>query len=175
MTPRPEAMSAELPLDWILEKTPKGRDELATRAHHLLPGQRNLLIMADGRRAVSELLKAGTDPQRCMQVLRALFDEGFLVRSDSAAAASGFAPLPTAAPAAAPVPPGSTPHATLIALVQEQFGAHAPRLLQKIEQHPDTPEGRAAAVQSCAKFIRLFIDEKQADLFVRRAQELQQE
>jgi len=30
-------------------------------------------------------------------------------------------------------------------------------------------------VQSCAKFIRLFIDEKQADLFVRRAQELQQE
>ncbi len=175
MTPRPEAMSVELPLDWILEKTPKGRDELATRAHHLLPGQRNLLIMADGRRAVSELLKAGTDPQRCMQVLRGLFDDGFLMRSDSASAAPAMAAAAAVSPPTTAASAATTPHALLIALIQEQFGAQAPRLVQKIEQHPDTPEGRAAAVQACAKFIRLFIDEKQADLFVQRAQELPQE
>ena len=65
-----------------------------------------------------------------------------------------------------------TPHALLIALIEEQFGAQAPKLVQKIEQHPDTPEGRAAAVQACVKFIRLFIDEKQAQAFAQRAQEL---
>ncbi len=51
---------------------------MATRANHQAPGQRNLLIMADGHRRVSELLKAGTDPERCMQALRGLCDDGYL-------------------------------------------------------------------------------------------------
>ncbi len=159
-------MSAELPLNWILEKTQKGRDELATRANHLAPGQRNLLIMADGHRRVSELLKVGTDPERCMQALRGLCDDGYLVRN--AAATPSDAPDSLFAADSAQ----QTPHALLIALIEEQFGAQAPKLVQKIEQHPDTPEGRAAAVQACVKFIRLFIDEKQAALFSQRAQEL---
>lgn len=159
-------MSAELPLDWILEKTPKGREELATRAHHLLPGQRNLLIMADGNRPVAELLKAGADPERCLLALRGLLDDGYLVRN--AAASPSVAPVSLFAADA----PQQTPHGLLIALVEEQFGAQAARLVQKIEQHPDTPEGRAAAVQACVKFIRLFIDEKQAQAFAQRAQEL---
>jgi len=164
-SPRPKWMSAELPLNWILEKTQKGRDELATRANHLMPGQRNLLIMADGHRPVSELLKAGTDPERCLQVLRGLVEDGYLARS---AAVSTGSPDSVFATGAAP----QSPHALLIALVEEQFGAQAPRLVQKIEQHPDTPEGQAAAVQACVKFIRLFIDERQAEVFARRAQEL---
>lgn len=163
--PHPEEMSADLPLDWILEKTPKGREELATRANHLMPGQRNLLIMADGHRPVSELLKAGTDPARCMQVLSGLVQDGFLTRAQSSAA---DAPLSAFAAAS----PQQTPHALLIALIEEQFGAQAPRLVQKIEQHPDTPEGQAAAVQACVKYIRLFIDQKQAAVFAQRAQEL---
>ncbi|MEW6561333.1 MAG: hypothetical protein AB1412_14200 [Pseudomonadota bacterium] len=161
-------MSADLPLDWIFEKTPKGRDELATRAHGLLPGQRNLLIMADGHRPVAELLKAGTDPQRCMQALRGLIDEGYLILSAGGTAGA----LPRATVGVAASPTATDPHALLIALVEEQFGAQAPRLVQKIEQHPDTPEGRAAAVQACVKFVRLFIDEKQASAFAQRAQEL---
>ena len=165
-SPHPKCMSAELPLNWILEKTQKGRDELATRANHLMPGQRNLLIMADGHRRVSELLKAGTDPERCMQALRGLCDDGYLVRNAAATPADGPDSLFAADPAQ------QTPHALLIALIEEQFGAQAPKLMQKIEQHPDTPEGRAAAVQACVKFIRLFIDEKQAALFSQRAQEL---
>ncbi|MDY0330829.1 MAG: hypothetical protein RBR52_10075 [Thiomonas sp.] len=163
-------MSADLPLDWIFEKTPKGRDELATRANGLLPGQRNLLILADGHRPVHELLKAGADPQRCMQALCGLIDAGYLVHTaeDAAQAAHG------ATPSAAANPSAASPHALLIALAEEQFGAQAPRLVQKIEQHPDTPEGQAAAVQACVKFIRLFIDEKQAAAFAQRAQELLQ-
>jgi len=164
-SPRPKWMSAELPLNWILEKTQKGRDELATRANHLMPGQRNLLIMADGHRPVSELLKAGTDPERCLQVLRGLVEDGYLARST---AVSTDSPDSVFATGAAP----QGPHALLIALVEEQFGAQAPRLVQKIEQHPDTPEGQAAAVQACVKFIRLFIDERQAEAFARRAREL---
>lgn len=162
----PELMSAELPLDWILEKTQKGRDELVTRANHLMPGQRNLLIMADGHRPVGELLRAGTDPQRCMLVLCDLFEAGYLVQSAGT--------LPTGSPVASSAAPAlqHAPHTLLIALVEEQFGEQATRLVQKIEQHPDTPEGHAAAVQACVKFIRLFIDEKQAAAFALRAQEL---
>jgi|GEM_PF-704966 len=163
-------MSAELLLDWILEKTPKGRDELATRAHHLMPGQRNLLILADGHRPVSELLKAGTDPQRCMQVLGGLVADGYLVRRADDPAGPISSPPPGAIASAGAA--AASPHALLIALVEEQFGAQAPRLVQKIEQHPDTPEGRAAAIGACVNFIRLFIDEKQASAFAQRAQEL---
>ncbi len=165
-------MSAELTLDWILEKTPKGREELATRAHHLMPGQRNLLILADGHRRVDELLKAGPDPERCLQVLRGLFEDGYLARN-AAASAPEAADAPFAAPAGGKTQQSSL--ALLIALVEEQFGVQAPRLVQKIEQFPDTPEGRAAAVQACVKFIRLFIDEKQAAVFSQRAQEMLQQ
>lgn len=157
-------MSEELPLDWVLEKTPKGREELATRSHQLLPGQRNLLILADGHRPVRELLKAGTDPQRCLQALQWLIEAGFL-------ALCADAPTPGAAVASGSTQTAPVVHAQLIALVKEQFPAQASRLVQKIAPHPDTPEGRAAAVQACVKFIRLFIDERQADLFATRAQE----
>lgn len=160
-------MAAELPLDWVLEKTPKGREELATRSHRLHPGQRNLLILADGRRPVRELIKAGTDPQRCLQVLQGLIDDGFLALcADAPAPDAGFSMSAFAAM-------GTAAHAQLIALIEEMFPAQSARLVPKIVQHPDTPEGRAAAVQSCVRFIRLFIDEKQADAFALRAQELQ--
>jgi len=170
-------MPAELSLDAVLEKTAKGRDELATRAHHLQPGQRNLLILADGQRPVRELLKAGVDPQRCLQALQGLIDDGFLAFS-SALPAAASAPASAAvgpaqaSPAAEPAATSPAAQARLIALVEEQFGAQAPRLVQKIMQYPDTAEGCAAAVQACVRFIRLFIDEKQADVFAQRAQEV---
>lgn len=161
-------MVADLPLDWVLEKTPKGRDELATRAHRLQPGQRNLLIMADGKRPVAELLKAGADPERCRAAVGGLIEDGFLQR------VSGLGselPVPSVSATAANAGQAQT-HLLLIALAEELFGAQAPRLVQKIEQHPDTPEGHAAAVESCVKFVRLFIDEKQAETFAQRAHTL---
>ncbi len=157
-------MVADLPLDWVLEKTPKGRDELATRANRLQPGQRNLLIMADGRRPVVELVKAGPDPERCRATLAALIEDGFLQRI---AGIGGELPV---VPAAASGP--ADRHLMLVALAEELFGPQAPRLVQKIEQHPDTPEGHAAAVESCIRFVRLFIDEQRAEVFARRARTL---
>lgn len=159
-------MVADLPLDWVLEKTPKGRDELATRAHRLQPGQRNLLIMADGKRPVAELLKAGADPERCRAAVGGLIEDGFLHRVKGL---GGELPVPSAPAADAGQ---AQTHLLLIALAEELFGAQAPRLVQKIGQHPDTPEGHAAAVESCVKFVRLFIDEKQAEAFARRAHAL---
>jgi len=145
-------MSAELPLNWILEKTPKGRDELATRANHLTPGQRNLLIMADGNRRVAELLKAGADPERCLLALRGLLEEGYLVRN--AAAFSPDAPVSLFATDA----PQQTPHALLIALVEEQFGAQAPPgwcrkssntpIPRKAEPPPCKPASNSSACSS---------------------------
>lgn len=41
----------------IYDKTAKGREEIATRRHHLAPRLRTLLVMVDGRRSQQELLK----------------------------------------------------------------------------------------------------------------------
>ena len=40
----------------IYEKTEKGREEIATRLHHLPVRLRSVLVMIDGRRPVSELM-----------------------------------------------------------------------------------------------------------------------
>jgi len=42
-------------LDTVLVKTPRGREEIRTRAHPLSALQRRLLILADGRRTVGEM------------------------------------------------------------------------------------------------------------------------
>ncbi|WP_332877759.1 hypothetical protein [Massilia sp. S19_KUP03_FR1] len=41
----------------VYEKTDKGREEIATRKHHLSVRLRSVLVMIDGRRPVSELLQ----------------------------------------------------------------------------------------------------------------------
>lgn len=44
--------------DAVLLKTPRGREEIRTRAYGLSPIARRLLIIADGRRTVAELAAA---------------------------------------------------------------------------------------------------------------------
>lgn len=41
----------------ILVKTPRGREQIRTREHPLSALQRRLLILADGRRTVSEMTR----------------------------------------------------------------------------------------------------------------------
>lgn len=41
----------------ILVKTPRGREQIRTRAHPLSALQRRLLILADGRRSVDEMTR----------------------------------------------------------------------------------------------------------------------
>ena len=40
----------------VFDKTGKGREEIATRVHHLAPRQRTLLLLVDGKRDATELM-----------------------------------------------------------------------------------------------------------------------
>ena len=42
--------------DTVYDKTDQGREEIATRAHHLAPRLRTLLLLVDGKRATTELM-----------------------------------------------------------------------------------------------------------------------
>ncbi|MHB1668260.1 MAG: hypothetical protein ACYCSR_05245 [Thiomonas sp.] len=143
---------------WILEKTPKGRDEVVSRAHHLPPPIRSLLILADGQRTARDLLSASTDPLRSQASLSMLLDEGFL----QAVAQPAEPPLEWADIQESDRKP------LLMALVRQMFGAQA-KLLQKFELAQDDPASLKAAIDASCKFVRLFIDGPQADVFQRRA------
>ncbi|MDZ7749711.1 MAG: hypothetical protein U5K43_13630 [Halofilum sp. (in: g-proteobacteria)] len=67
--------------DTVLLKSPRGREEIGTRAHALSPLARRLLIMADGRRSVAELaaeLDRTARDDAVQEALQLLFDDGYL-------------------------------------------------------------------------------------------------
>lgn len=182
-------------LDSILEKTPLGRDELATNAHRLSPVVRGVLVLVNGQRRIADLLACAGDRARWQEAISTLLGEGF-VRQVEPGASAGPAPdvsarqadaqtgASTQLPASTQYPPSmfATPEpedaaegdlrAMLCALATRAFGKQADKLVQKLRAADDTPESLSAAVESCAKYIRLFLDEKKADAFLRRAQDL---
>lgn len=81
--------------DAVLLKTPRGREEIRTRAHGLPPIARRLLIIADGRRTVAELAAAldreATDAE-LRDAFGQLLDGQYLHVSDARAAGGHSAP-----------------------------------------------------------------------------------
>lgn len=79
----------------VLLKTPRGREEIRTRAHGLPPIARRLLIIADGRRTVAELAAAldreATDAE-LHEALGQLLDGQYLHVGDARAAGGQSAP-----------------------------------------------------------------------------------
>ena len=94
----------------FFDKTAKGREEIATRGHHLAPRLRTLLLLVDGKRDTVDLMAKvgglGLDEKALVELL-----EGeFIKVSDGAAAATAAAPAapPMSADAQiADVPQGS--------------------------------------------------------------------
>lgn len=67
--------------DTILLKSPRGHDEIRTRAYGLPPLARRLLIMADGRRTVTSLaaeLGCGAHDDELQEALHQLLDGKYL-------------------------------------------------------------------------------------------------
>ena len=62
-----------------LDKTDKGREEIATRQHHLAPRMRTLLLLIDGKRTVEELLDKATGIGLGEQHIQELLDAEFIV------------------------------------------------------------------------------------------------
>lgn len=153
-------MATTLQSRWVLEKTSKGREEMASRTHDLPLSIRRLLILADGQRTAGELMRASSDLTASQAGLTVLLEDGYLqVAQASSPSLSEVETGPEADQRHKP---------KLMALVREMFGPQA-KLLQKFELAQEDPASLAGAVESCGKFIRLFINEPQADAFLRRA------
>jgi hypothetical protein len=92
----------------ILDKTDKGREEIASRKHGLAPRLRTLLVLIDGKHTQEDLLKQVGALGLTEQSVSDLIDGGFISFHDDSAPASSApaaAPAPAAAQkAAAPVP-----------------------------------------------------------------------
>ena len=156
-------MSFAVQPHWVLEKTPKGREEVGSRSHRLMPLLRGLLILADGRRTAAELLRTSPDAARTQEGLSLLLQDGFVQ-----AATSGQNKR------SGPVDPktqGDVRRARLRALVQEMFGPQE-KLLQKFDASCDELAGAQQTIQASGKYIKLFISAAQADVFCRRANAL---
>ncbi|HJV91981.1 MAG TPA: hypothetical protein VJ572_00835 [Azonexus sp.] len=79
----------------IFAKTPKGHDEISTKAGGLTPRQRRVLIMIDGKRTIDELrgMLQADDLQHTLGMLEE--DAYIEVASDTGQAGSPAAPLPS--------------------------------------------------------------------------------
>ena len=132
----------------IYTKTAKGQEEIDKRGHGLSQSLRRVLIMVDGKSSVEELTA------KMMQDVSAALQE---------LAADGYISAGVGAVAAGDASVGGLKQ-ELINIAKDTLGKHAERVVQKIQSSPDDLEGMKAAVEDCQKFVRLFIDEAQAEV-----------
>jgi len=78
----------------VFDKTEKGREEIATRKHHLAPRLRTLLVLIDGKQSKEELLKKVAGIGLGEEGIEELMNNGFIetpVASQPAAVAAATA------------------------------------------------------------------------------------
>jgi hypothetical protein len=86
-------------------KTDKARDELQGRQRTLSQRERALLLMADGRRSLTDFSPLFASRTEAEQAIQALMRQGYLqdAQAVAAAAAQAVAPPPAPVPAADPI------------------------------------------------------------------------
>lgn len=146
----------------ILHKTAKGQAEIKSRTFGLPQALRSLLIMADGSVSLSTLLRNGANVPKIEESLEWLIQEGFIEPTP------GRRPKAESSPAALGLPPKQA----LIATAREMLAADAPKVIQRLEEAQDTPADLMAALDRCHKFIKLTIDEKKAEQFLKAGRAL---
>lgn len=149
----------------ILVKTSKGVEEIKSRSFGLPQGLRALLIMADGSVSLSSLLARTAQIPKAEESIAWLVREGFVETVPASR-------RPAAGGAAGPATGQLTPKQMLIAMSRELLGPDAPKVLQRLEEAPDSLAELGGAVERCHKFIKLAIDEKKAEQFIRAGQAL---
>lgn len=75
-------------IDLIFDKTDKGREEIATRKHHLAPRLRSLLVLIDGKHNTEDLLRKVAGLGLAEQALAELRENGFIEATDTLPAAA---------------------------------------------------------------------------------------
>jgi sarcosine oxidase gamma subunit len=147
----------------ILVKTGKGVEEIKSRAFGLPQNLRSLLIMVDGSASLAGLLRRVAQVPKAEESLSWLLREGFV---------ETVAPGSPRAAAAAPTTSRMGPKQMLVVLSRDLLGADATKVVQRLDEAGDTPAELAAAVERCHKLIKLTIDEKKAEQFLKSGQAL---
>jgi len=154
-------------------KTPKGHEEIRSRAHGLSQKLRALLIMVDGKSTVGELLGRFPGVAEIQSNLRQLIELGFVQVAAGAAApaaATSAAATPTDAP---PKPaPGETrakAMSGLVRMVIEAMGPDADLVTGQLER-ARTPEEFEKAAQRCTAMLEGVAGAKKSQPFAAAAQ-----
>lgn len=152
----------------ILVKTAKGQEEVKSRASHMPQPVRMLLIMIDGSTSLEGFRQKTAQLPHAEENLNWLVSEGFVESVTDPAVVSGFSPSVLNEHAG---PTSAHKHA-LIELSHKLLGAHAGKVVQRLEETTDTPEELLAALDRCHKLIKLTIDESKANRFLKTGQEI---
>ena len=152
----------------ILVKTSKGVEEIKSRSHGLSQTLRALLIMADGATSLSSLLSRNAQMPKAEESIAWLVREGFVETVPGSSKRSAAA----AGSSAGPITGQLTPKQMLVAMTRDLLGPDASKVIQRLDEAPDSPVELAAAVERCHKFIKLTIDEKKAEQFLKTGQGL---
>jgi len=156
-------------LQGVYARTEAGVAEIKARALDLTRGQRNLLIVIDGKGALGSFAKmAGCAPEQMGEVLVPLIEHGLIapvVSGSNRAVAQGL-------PGGGPLPSGSSAVQALIALAERVFEKRAGPVVLKLEKAGDSGTDLLAAVESAAKLAKLTIDESKAQNFLVEARRL---
>jgi hypothetical protein len=157
----------ELTSDLVFAKSDKGASEISRRQHGLSPRQRAILILVDGKVSVGELLQRMAGFSGALESLHLLIHEGFVALVQNRA----DAPAPRAAGQSGAV--SDKPVVEQLGdLARELLAEHAERVVAKLESTDPAAGSIDKRVEGCGKLIRLTIDERKAEAFVRRAQRI---
>jgi hypothetical protein len=144
----------------IFCKTPKGLEEISTRANRLPSRVRAMLIMVDGHRTGNELLALSTSLAEGKRQLSALLDGGFVQMQ----------PVPgSAADIRSPLPDEDISLARSYAArtLQELLGAQANALVAEIEQ-ARTPDQLQRHVEKLRSALCAASDQNKAQQFLEK-------
>ena len=152
----------------ILVKTRKGQEEIKTRASNLSQSIRTLLIMIDGATSLASFRAKTSQLPQSEENLNWLLDQGFVALAATDAPVRGFSPSALASEAE----PVSAHKSALIELSRQLLENQAAKVIQRLEETPDTPADLRLGLERCHKLIKLTIDEGKATSFLKAGQDI---
>lgn len=145
-------------------KTPAGAQELAGRALGLSREQRNLLIVTDGRNALSSYCKAvGCDAEKMTVLANDLLEMGLIEPAGLGRLVGGTAQGTDAA--APPMVDVADLRQQVVTLAVGIFGDQSKGMVQKLEGSGDSASELVAAIAAATKLAKLTIDEQKSRVF----------
>lgn len=163
---------ADLTHDRVLAKTSKGTREIAERLFGLDLRLRRVLILVDGKASLGELLRRAAGIPDFLPTLQTLIERGFVEPVDGRVASADVDATQPPAPDAAHPAGSHTPQAEVIELARQLLGAHAEPVVARLASGGAATAELGMSVDACYKLIRLTIDERKADDFLRRARRI---